>query len=85
MVTQDEKQRFRAWLGRNTDLSEKAMGDVVSRLTRIEKITPLHVNGAADDFLFKLGKKSEFSSLGQAVKSQLKRAYKLYHQFKGGK
>ncbi len=85
MLTQDEKQRFRAWLGRSTDLSEKAMGDVVSRLTRIEKITPLHVNGAADDFLFKLGKKSEFSSLGQAVKSQLKRAYKLYHQFKGGK
>ena len=85
MVTQDEKQRFRAWLGRNTDLSKKAMGDVVSRLTRIEKITPLHVNGADDDFLFKLGKKSEFLSLGPAVKSQLKRSYKLYCQFKGGK
>lgn len=85
MVTQNEKQSFRAWLERNTDLSDKAMGDVVSRLTRITKITPLHINVAADDFLFNLGKRAEFLSLGQAVKSQLKRAYKLYYQFKSGK
>ena len=85
MLTQDEKQRFRAWLGRNSDMSEKAVGDVVSRLTRVETITPLNVNCAVDDFLYKLGKKSEFLSLGPTVKSQLKRAYKLYHQFKGGR
>ncbi len=85
MVTQDEKQCFRTWLGRTTNLSEKVMGDIMSRLARIEKITPLHTNGGADDFLFQLGKKTEFSSLGQSVKSQLKRAYKFYHQFKGDK
>lgn len=85
MITQDEKHRFRSWLGCNTKLSEKAISDVVSRLTRIEKITPLHIDSAVDDFLFNLGKMSAFLNLGQAVKSQLKRAYKLYYQFKDGK
>jgi hypothetical protein len=85
MITQDDKYKFRAWLKQNTNLSQKAIGDVVSRINRINKIIPLHANGAADDFLFNLGKNIEFLSLRQTVKSQLKRAYKLYYQFKGGK
>lgn len=85
MMTQDEKQTFRTWLGRNTKLSEKAAGDVVSRLARIEKITPIHTKGSAEDFLFNLGKKADFADLSRDVRSQLKRAYTFYCLFKSGK
>jgi hypothetical protein len=84
MMTQDEKQNFRAWLKINTNLSVKGSGDVVSRLTRVEKITPIHTKANADDFLFNLGKNLDFLSLSMDVRSQLKRAYKLYSQFKEG-
>lgn len=77
-----EKDYFRAWLKENTALSDKVIRDTVSRLIRIEQITPLTIDGAAEDFLFKLGKKPAFVNLGQAVKSHLRRAYNLYHQFK---
>lgn len=77
-----EKDHFRAWLKKNTSLSEKVIRDTVSRLGRIERITPLTTDGAAEDFLFRLGKKPAFADLGQTVKSQLRRAYNLYHKSK---
>lgn len=84
MIKEDEKQRFLAWVERKKIFSKASAQDVVCRLGRVDKLTPLHTVESAEDFLFQLGKKSEFSKLGPSVKSQLKRAYKLYHQFKTG-
>jgi hypothetical protein len=81
-MNEKEKDHFREWLQKNTDLSTKVIGDTVSRLSRVENITPLTTDGAAEDFLFKLGKKPAFTNLGQSVKSQLKRSYNLYHKSK---
>lgn len=80
-MTDEEKTKFRAWLKRNTDLGDNTIGDTVCRLGRVEKIISLQSNIPADDFLFKLTKKSEFSDLSPSVKSQLRNAYKLYHSF----
>jgi hypothetical protein len=85
MIIQDERKAFRIWLKRNTKLSDKAAGDVVSRLARIEKITPIHTQRSAEDFLFNLGKKAEYTELSRDVRSQLKRAYTFYCEFKRDK
>ena len=84
-MDESERIRFCAWLKQQSDLSDNVIRDTASRLCRIEKIMPLNTNGATDDFIFRLGKKAEFSKLSQSVKSQLKRAYKLYHQYKVGR
>jgi len=84
MMVQDQMAGFRNWLKRNTKLSDKVVGDTISRLARIEKMVPIRVNVATEDFLFKLGKNTVFCNLGPSVKSQLKRAYTLYHQFCNG-
>ena len=85
MVTQDERTNFQTWLKQNTSLSSKPIGDVASRLARVEKMVRLNTSIPPDEFLFGLGKKAEFSGLSASVKSQLKRAYRLFHQFRNSK
>lgn len=80
-MNDEEKTKFRAWLKKNTDLGDATIGDTVSRLGRIERIAGLQGNMPADDFLFKLTKKKEFADLSRSVKSQLRKAYKLYCSF----
>jgi len=79
MLTQNERVRFRSWLKRKTDLSDKVVSDTASRLARIATIAPLHTDVPVDEFLFRLGKNKKFCALGVEVRSQLRRAYALYH------
>lgn len=77
-----EKQIFQEWLQKNTDFTAKVIADTISRLNRIQKIRSLTVETEPEDFIFQLSKNSTFGNLKPSVKSQLKRAYNLYHQSK---
>ncbi len=84
-MNENDKVAFRTWLKKHTKLSDKVIRDTSSRLCRVEKIIPLQTNVEADDFLFKLSKDKGFDNLSSSVKSQLKRAYRLYHEHKTGR
>jgi hypothetical protein len=81
-MNEDDITAFRVWLGNNTGLSKKVIGDTVSRLRRIEKIRPIDTgkDKDVDGFLFHLGKEPSFSGFSMSVKSQLRRACKLYYE-----
>ena len=56
--------------------------DVVSRLKRVTKFIDIDSSLPDDELLFRLGTTTEFKKLTSPVKSQLKRAVKLYRKHK---
>ena len=73
----DEKE-FREWLAKNTTCSENALSDIVSRFKRATRIQPWD---DAETYLFYLDKNDEFQKLSMFVKSQIRRAVRLYCDF----
>lgn len=81
-MKQIEKASFRLWLEKNTSFSKKVISDTICRLVRVEKIKPIQTKISFEDFIFQVGKEPEFNTLSPSVKSQLKRACKLYFEYK---
>lgn len=73
----DEKE-FREWLSKNTTCSNDALSDIVCRFKRATRIQPWD---DAETYLFYLEKKEEFQKLSMFVKSQIRRAVRLYCEF----
>lgn len=71
---------FREWLHENKNLSDKARGDVVSRLKRAAKIYPIP-NEPDAHYIFTLEQAEEFKKLSVSVRSQMKRAVSLYADY----
>ncbi len=69
---------FKDWLKQNTSFQRKAINDTVSRLKRADSIIPF--NGD-DYYIAQLGNSDSFKNLSVYVRSQLRRAVKLYQQF----
>jgi hypothetical protein len=82
MLNEGEKEQFRIWLKKHTHLLDKSISDTVCRIGRIDTLSKIQTNLPVDDFLFKLTKNLQFSRLTPSVKSQLRKAYKLYHAFR---
>ncbi len=73
---------FLKWLLEEKKLSQRAAKDVVSRCKRVCKI--LNTNEIEDSTIEKLNTNLEFAEMSMSVKSQLRRASKLWIEF-GGK
>ena len=73
---------FQEWLSAEKGLSERSSRDTVSRLSRANKLHPLSSETDLQTYISELGRKPDFESLSPSVRSQLKRAVKLYSEFR---
>lgn len=81
-MDRDERDRaFRQWLTKTTDLSPRAVGDVLSRLRRVERMIDVSGVGSEVDLSIQLLGSGEFRACAPSVRSQLKRAGKYYLDF----
>lgn len=78
----EEYVNFREWLQDTKSLTKNSAEDVVSRIKRAKKIMELDVPIDIETLLFHFMGKPAFKDLTETVKSQLKRAIKLYKEFK---
>lgn len=71
-------QDFKSWLENNTDYSKRTISNTVSRLRRADTILPWF-----DDevYIFRLVQSEQYKALSVTVRSQIKKAVKLYFEF----
>lgn len=69
---------FKNWLTENTSYSSPVISDTVSRAKRADKI--LEWSGE-DVYQFRLEQLEEYKKLSVSVRSQIKKAVKLYSEF----
>jgi DNA (cytosine-5)-methyltransferase 1 len=72
---------FHKWLMDGKAMSEKSANDVISRLRRAKTIIVFDVSLDVETLLFHFTGKPAFKELTLTVKSQLKRAIRLYKEF----
>jgi DNA (cytosine-5)-methyltransferase 1 len=78
----EEYADFREWLQNTKYLTKDSADDVVSRIKRAKNIMEIDVPIDIETLLFHFTGKPSFKALTTTVKSQLKRAIKLYKEFK---
>lgn len=73
-----ETEKFRSWLKINTSYSDAVIGDTVSRIKRADSILDWN-----DDevYQFYLEHNKNYQSLSVSVRSQIKKAVKLYSTY----
>lgn len=69
---------FKAWLKNNTEYSDAVIGDTISRMRRADSILEWN---ATDTYLFYLEKEQNFEMLSVSVRSQIRKAVKLYSSY----
>ena len=73
-----EAEGFRAWLITSNTYSDKVVSDIVSRMRRADNIIPW----TDDEFYqIRLERNESYSALSVSVRSQCKRAVKLYSDY----
>lgn len=74
-----EAEQFRQWLKDSTEYSDAVICDTVSRIKRADSILQWN-----DDevYQFYLERNDSFKALSVSVRSQLKKAVKLYHAYR---
>jgi DNA (cytosine-5)-methyltransferase 1 len=77
----EEYSDFKEWLKNTKSLSKDSADDVVSRIKRAKSIMEIDLPIDIDTLLFHFIGKPAFKTLTTTVKSQLKRAIKLYKEF----
>ena len=75
-----DKDGFGNWLKKNTTYTDKVVGNVKSRMVRVDKIVEWN---DSPDYLLRLAKEDEFIKASVNIRSQLRRAAKLYSDYKG--
>ncbi len=68
------------WLENNKSFSNKAARDVISRLKRVQHL--IGEESIPKDAILRLATSKEFNQLSMCIKSQLRRAVRLYFEFK---
>lgn len=74
---------FKEWLVENGHAKGKVVGDIASRAGRVIKMFKISDDASYDLLILRMNKDSEFSGLSLSVKSQLRKAARLYRLFKG--
>lgn len=69
---------FKEWLKNNTEYSDAVIGDTISRMKRADSILEWNT---ADTYLFYLEKEQNFEILSVSVRSQIRKAVKLYSSY----
>lgn len=80
-ATTAQKDRFKSWLEDSKGLSNKSACDVVSRLNRARSIRPIEESANLERYLFDLSMTDEYKATSSSVKSQMKRAVKLFFEY----
>lgn len=75
----DDLSAFKEWLSKNTDYSHEVIIDLCSRVKRADSILPWYQD---EVYIFYLERSKEFCSLSCSVRSQIKKAVKLYSEYK---
>lgn len=73
---------FRTWLTEDKSLSALTAKDMESRVRRANSIAPLDTREDGVIYLHRLEKKDEYDALSGSIKSQLKRAVRLYCEYR---
>ncbi len=73
-----DRENFKKWLEQNTALSNNVVSDTISRMKRADKIKAWD---GESTYLFYLEKEERFATLGVSVKSQIRKAVRLYSSF----
>lgn len=69
---------FKNWLVTSSDYSRETVSNIISRLKRADAILPWFHD---EVYLFRLEQKEEYQALSKSVRSQVKKAVKLYFDF----
>lgn len=69
---------FKSWLKSNCSFSSAVISDMASRIKRADKIKEWYYD---DLYLFYLEKEEGFKTLSVSVKSQIRKAVKLYNNY----
>lgn len=69
---------FKNWLAASSGYSKETVGNVISRLKRADAILPWFHD---EVYLFRLEQTEEYMGLSLSVKSQIKKAVKLYFEY----
>lgn len=69
---------FKQWLFSNTTYSNRVVSNTISRLKRADRMHPVRLE---EVYLFELEHTDEFNCLSVTVKSQIRKAVKLYFQY----
>jgi DNA (cytosine-5)-methyltransferase 1 len=77
----EDYKAFYEWLQTTKSLTKNSAKDVVSRIKRAKSIMEIDVPIDVELLLFHFIGKPAFRDLTSTVKSQLKRAIKLYKEF----
>lgn len=70
---------FKNWLMKNTDYSTPVVSDIVSRVKRADKIFEWNEE---DVYQYRLEQLEEYKKITVSVRSQIKKAVKLYSEFR---
>ena len=73
---------FKIWLFENKKYSKKTVSNIVSRFKRVNKIIPWKNEPI---YFFEIEQNKDFSELKGSVKSQIKKAIKLYQEYDSSK
>lgn len=74
----DDMSNFKLWLTENKNYSTKTIGNIVSRLKRANSILDWFNESV---YLFRLEQMEEFQNISETVRSQIRKAVKLYFEF----
>lgn len=77
------EDEFRRWLERGEGLSQRSAADVVSRVKRALTFADIMAPLSDNELVFRLQECSAFRECSLSVRSQLKRAARLYREFRG--
>lgn len=69
---------FQKWLDTNSTYTKATKSNIVSRLRRADKLVPVIGDPV---YLFNLSQCAEFTELSVSVKSQMRRAVRIYHDY----
>lgn len=74
----NDLSNFKLWLTENKDYSSKTISNIVSRFKRANNMVPWFDDNL---YLFQLEQTKEYQTLSSPVRSQIKKAVKLYSEF----
>ena len=69
---------FQKWLDANSTYTKATKSNIVSRLRRADKLVPVIGDPV---YLFNLSQCAEFTELSVSVKSQMRRAVRIYQDY----
>lgn len=85
MTDLQDEVRYRAWLAkRQPPFGERVISDLTSRTKRVAGMIDLKTAKSVDDTEVMLIRSADWKACSQSVRSQLKRAARLYVAFRAG-